>query len=264
MVYIRVLKYSRLLKEIIIAIQAYFQAHRFIKKHKLWKWILIPGILYAILFGVSMVLFFHASESLVATLILKTGLQNWLDKLQGSWLGFLFVIGGFVLMLIQIILGFSLFKYFFLITGAPLFAYLSEKTEAIIEGNDFPFSVQQLAKDIIRGISIAARNFIWQAVYALAILFASLVPLVGLLTPVLALLVDCYFYGFSMLDYSLERHKKTTAESILYISNHRGLAIGNGMVFYAMHLIPVVGWVLAPAYAVVAATLSMYPLKEND
>lgn len=253
-----------MLKEIIIAIQAYFQAHRFIKKHKLWKWILIPGILYASLFIVSMIFFFSAAGSLISTLILKTGLQNWLDKLQESWLGFLFVLAGFVLMLIQIVLSFSLFKYFFLITGAPLFAYLSEKTEAIIEGKDYPFSIQQLAKDILRGISIAARNFLWQAVYALAILFASLIPIVGLLTPVLALLVDCYFYGFSMLDYSMERHKKTTSESIFFISNHRGLAIGNGIVFYIFHLIPVLGWVLAPAYAVIAATLSMYPLKENE
>jgi CysZ protein len=40
------------------------------------------------------------------------------------------------------------------------------------------------------------------------------------------------------------------------------LAIGNGLVFYAMHLLPFIGWVLAPAYAIVAATLAVYPLHE--
>jgi CysZ protein len=253
-----------LLKEIIIAIQAYIQAHRFIKKHKLWKWIIVHGILYAILFVISFIFFFHISESLVETLILKTGLKNWLDKLQSSWLGFLFILGSFILMLVQLLLSFSLFKYFFLIVGAPLFAYLSEKTEAIIEGKDFPFSFLQLAKDIIRGIQIAVRNFLWQIVYSLAILFASLIPLAGLLVPVFALLLDCYFYGFSMLDYSMERHKKTASESIFFIANHKGLAIGNGIMFYCMHIIPIIGWILAPAYAVIAATLSMYPLKENN
>lgn len=39
-----------MLKEIIIAIQSYYNAHRFIVKHKLWQWILIPGVIYAILF----------------------------------------------------------------------------------------------------------------------------------------------------------------------------------------------------------------------
>jgi CysZ protein len=34
------------------------------------------------------------------------------------------------------------------------------------------------------------------------------------------------------------------------------------MVFYLMHLIPIIGWVLAPAYAVIAATLSLY--HQND
>jgi CysZ protein len=61
-----------------------------------------------------------------------------------------------------------------------------------------------------------------------------------------------------MLDYSFERQKLSPAESIRYVSNHKGLAVGNGLVFYLMHVLPVIGWVLAPAYAVIAATLSLY------
>ena len=91
----------------------------------------------------------------------------------------------------------------------------------------------------------------------------SLIPILGWLTPVLAILIECY-YGFSMLDYSMERHKKSPAESIYYVSSHKGLAIGNGLVFYLLHFLPIIGWVLAPAYAVVAATLSMYPLKQTE
>jgi CysZ protein len=62
-----------------------------------------------------------------------------------------------------------------------------------------------------------------------------------------------------MLDYSMERQKKSPAESIFYIGNHKGLAIGNGFIFYLMHMFPIIGWILAPSYAVVAATLSTYP-----
>ena len=247
----------------IIAIQAYAQAHEFIKKHKLWKWILIPGILYTLLFLLGMYFFSHTSGNFIEWMSLKTGLKNWLDRLNNGFLGFLFAMGTFLLWLLLLLLYFSLFKYFFLIVGSPLFAYLSEKTEANIEGKDFPYSLMQMAKDIARGIRIAARNSLWQTVYMLSILFLSLLPLIGWLTPILAVLIECYYYGFSMLDYSMERHKKTATESIYYISRHRGLAIGNGIVFYMMHLLPFVGWVLAPAYAVVAATLSIYPLKEQ-
>ena len=115
-----------------------------------------------------------------------------------------------------------------------------------------------------RGIKLAVRNSLWQTVYVLSILLLSLIPLAGWLTPILALLVECYYYGFSMLDYSMERHKKTPAESIFFIGNHKGLAVGNGLVFYLMHLLPIIGWILAPAYAVVAATVSMYPLKQSQ
>ena len=248
----------------IIAIQAYAEAHRFIKKHNLWKWILIPGILYTILFIIGMYFFSQTSSNFIEWMALKTGLKSWLDRLNSGLLGFLFTMGSLLLWLLLMLLYFSLFKYVFLIVGSPLFAYLSEKTEAIIEGKDFPFSLKQLSKDILRGIRIAARNSLWQTVYMLSLLFLSLVPILGWLTPILALLVECYYYGFSMLDYSMERHRKSPAESIYYIGHHKGLAVGNGIVFFLMHLLPLVGWVLAPAYAVVAATLSIYPLKESQ
>ncbi len=253
----------KLLKEIIIAIEAYFKAHQFIRKHNLWRWIVLPGMIYMVLFSVSMYYFAHTCNSFIGWLNQATGLKGWLDKQHSGILGFFFALGSLMLWLAMMLFYFSLFKFFFLIVGSPVFAYLSEKTEAIIEGKDYPFSLSQLAKDIIRGIRIALRNALWQTVYAISFLLLSLIPVLGWATPVIALMVEFYYYGFSMLDYSMERHKKSAAESIDYIGDNKGLAIGNGFGFYAMHLLPFVGWMLAPAYAVVAATLSMYPLKEE-
>ena len=158
---------------------------------------------------------------------------------------------------------FSLFKYLWLIIGSPVFAYLSEKTESIIEGKEYPFSWKQLGKDVIRGVKLAFRNILWQSVYTFSILLLSFIPVVGWATPILALFVECYYFGFSMLDYSCERRKLTSLQSIEFIGKHKGLAIGNGLVFYAMHAFILVGWVLAPAYAVVAATISLYQQKET-
>lgn len=166
-----------------------------------------------------------------------------------------------MLRLILFFFYFSLFKFLFLIVGSPVFAYLSEKTSSIIEGKDFPFSLSQLLKDVVRGIKLALRNSLWQTVYIVSILLLSLVPLFGWITPLIGLFVECYYYGFSMVDYSLERNKLSPAASIDFIGRHKGLAVGNGLMFYLMHIIPVVGWVLAPAYAVIAATLSLYKVK---
>jgi CysZ protein len=252
-----------LLKEIIIAIQSYFEAHDFIRKHRLWKWIVIPGILYMLLFVVGMYFFWQSSNDAVTWISQQIGLENWLQKQRNNWLSFLFVMAGLILRIVLVFFYFSLFKYLFLIIGSPVFAYLSEKTESILEGKDFPFELKQLLHDVARGIRLALRNTLWQSVYVVSLLLLSLFPVAGWITPVIALFVECYFYGASMLDYSLERHKLTYTQSVSYISRHKGLAIGNGLMFFLMHGFIIIGWVLAPAYAVVAATLSLHKEKTS-
>lgn len=249
-----------MLKEIIISLQAYQHTHRFIIKHRLWKWILIPGLIYTILFIIGIYLFYVSSSSAIEFMLQKSGIEEWI---KNSWLSFLLIFAQIILNLILLLFYFSLFKYLFLIIGSPLFAYLSEKTESIIEGKEYPFNFKQLMKDIIRGIKLALRNMLWQTVYTISILILSFIPVIGWVTPLLALLVECYYLGFSMLDYSCERNKLSTAQSIGFIGRHKGLAIGNGMVFYLMHFIPILGWLLAPSYAVIAATISLHKAKNE-
>ena len=250
-----------MLKEIVIAFQSYIKAHRFISKHRLWKWIIIPGIFYMALFVFSMYFFGKTATNTVDHF--STLLKDWVQRIDLGWVSFLISIAGLLLWLLLMLFYFSLFKFIFLIIGSPLFAYLREKTESIMDGKDFPISLKQLLKDIVRGVRLALRNTLWQTVYTIAIILLSFIPLVGWAAPVLSLFIECYYYGFSMLDYSCERHKMSTMQSISFIGSHKGLAIGNGFVFYLMHLLPVIGWIMAPSYAVVAATISLYHQKEK-
>lgn len=252
-----------MLKEIIIAIQSYSQAHRFIREHKLWTWILIPGIIYTLLFITGMYFFWQSADNAVTYLSQTIGLEGWLQRQRSEWLSFLFVMVGLMLRLILVFFYFSLFKYMFLIIGSPVFAYISEKTQSILEDRDFPFSWAQLAKDAWRGTKLALRNTLWQTVYVVSLMLLSFIPVIGWIAPMIALFTECYYYGFSMIDYSLERNKISPAASIDFISHHKGLAIGNGLMFYLMHGIIIVGWVLAPSYAVVAATLSLHKIKTS-
>ena len=183
--------------------------------------------------------------------------------MHDSWLNFFFIVGQIMLRLVLLLFYFSLFKYVFLIIASPVFSWLSEKTESIIENKEFPFSFTQLLKDIGRATRIALRNLLWQSVYVLTILILSFIPLVGWVAPIVSLLVECYYFGFSMLDYSSERNKMSAQQSIEFIGRHKGLAIGNGLVFYLFHLLPLIGWLLAPSYAVVAATLSLHHAQKN-
>ncbi len=253
-----------MLEEIIIAISAYFKAHHFIVKNKLWKWILVPGIIYSILFVVGIYFFWQSSAYMIEYLLSKIRLKNWLQRENTGWLSFIFIFGQIVLQLILMLFYFSWFKYLFLIIGSPLFSYLSEKTEAIILKEEYPFSLKKFLSDVIRGIHIAIRNTLWQTVYTVSILFLALIPILGWITPLLALFIECFYFGFSMLDYTSERKGLSSAQSIDFINHHRGLAIGNGMVFYLMHVLPVVGWIFAPGYAVIAATLSLQQSENKE
>lgn len=252
-----------MLKEIIIAIQSFFDAHHFIIKHRLWKWIIIPGIIYTILFIAGIYLFWISSNSAIEFILLKSGVKSWLDRMQDSWLSFLFIVGQIIMRLVLLLFYFSFFKFLFLIIGSPVFAYLSERTESIMEGKDFPFNFRQLLKDIARAIRIALRNILWQTVYVITILILSFIPFFGWIAPLVSLFVECYYFGFSMLDYSSERNKMNAHQSIEFIGRHKGLAVGNGLVFYIMHIIPVIGWIFAPSYAVIAATLSLLNAKRS-
>src|SRR5262249_1716915 len=82
---LKVLKIQKLLillKEIIIAFQSYAKAHHFITKHKLWKWIVIPGVLYALLFCVGMWFFIDSSSTAVTWLSQLAGIGRWLHHQQ--------------------------------------------------------------------------------------------------------------------------------------------------------------------------------------
>jgi CysZ protein len=248
-----------LLKEIVIAFQSWREANRFIEKHKLWKWVLISGIIYTVLFIIGMYFFLKSSDDAVTWVSDQMRIESWLQKERSGWLSFFFIMTGMMLRLILVLFYFSLFKYLILIIGSPVFAYLSEKTEAIIENKKHSFDRKELRKDASRSIRIALRNCLLQILYFIGLVLLSLLPLIGWITPIIAILVECYYYGFSMLDYSFARSKFTPQQSISFIGRHKGLAIGNGIIFYLMH----VAIILAPAYAIVAATLSVHKVKNN-
>ena len=236
-----------MLKEIVIAIQAYRKAYVFIGQHQLGKWILIPQFIYMILFFIGLYFFAISADGAVSHLSQWIGVDHWLRRQHSAALSFIFLMSGIMVRLIMMFFYYSLFKYLFLILGSPVFAYISQKTEAIIEKREFIFNKSVWLQDVRRGITLALRNCLWQTVYTVSILILSFIPVIGWITPVISGLTECYFFGFSMLDYSCTRHNLSLPESIHFIGQRRGLALGNGL--FGMFV---------PPYALVAASISLY------
>ncbi|HYM95470.1 MAG TPA: hypothetical protein VET23_15130, partial [Chitinophagaceae bacterium] len=67
-----------MLKEIVIAIQSFSEAHQFIEKNKLLRWIIIPGIIYTLLFIAGMYFFILSSNSAVNWLSSQLRIDGWL------------------------------------------------------------------------------------------------------------------------------------------------------------------------------------------
>ena len=252
-----------MLKELIISIQGYFDAYRLVKDKQLWKWIIIPGVINSLLLVVFFYYFMSSYNEATRWIFDKINLRSWLEHSFDSWLNFLFIMGKVFLDILLIFACFSFYKFFFLIIASPVFSLLSEKSNQISGSSEFIIESRVLSHDIIRGIKVSVKNLCWQFIYIIGLLLLSIIPIAGWISPLLLISIDCYFLGFSMLDYSNERKKLGIAQSADLISHHRGLAIGNGLIFYLLHLVPVLGWIFAPGFAVIAATLSLHRAQEQ-
>jgi len=102
-----------------------------------------------------MFFFWSSGNDVISWISSQLGIETWLQKERSEWLSFLFVMTGMMLRLILVLFYFSFFKYLILIIGSPVFAYLSEKTEAIIEGKEHLFNWKDLKKDCLRSIKLA-------------------------------------------------------------------------------------------------------------
>jgi CysZ protein len=220
--------------------------------------VIIPGLIYAALFITAMYFFGRSATDVVEYITHILRLSDRIQKFQNSFLGFLFTFAGVIFWLTLLLFYFSFFKYICLIIGSPLFAYLSRKTESIIEQNENIRNWKGIRQEAARSIKIALRNCFWQTVYLVALMVLTLIPVVGWIVPLVVLFLECYYYGFSMLDYGMARNNHTTSQSSHFIARHKGLAMGNGILFYLMHVVII----LAPAYAIIAATLTVNQVKK--
>ena len=158
--------------------------------------------------------------------------------------------------------------YIVVIILSPVLAYISEKTEKIITGNQYPFNPQQLMRDVIRGALIAMRNLGFELLIMLIFFIFSFVPFVGwlvaLISPFALFFVAAYFYGFSFVDYVSERRKYNVKESVQFVKQKRGLVIGNGMPFALVILVPYLGLLLSGFVAITSTVAAVISITDPD
>jgi CysZ protein len=238
-----------------IAFNSYIDAFGLIRKHNMWGMFLLSGLLYLIIIAAGAYGVWAGMHS-VSNYILDIGVVKKMDSYKAlHWLFSILIWG---IYLASFFVFFSVYKYVLLALGSPLYSYISEKTASAISGVEFRLDVQQLITDIVRGIRLSIRNFLKQSFYSVLLLILSIIPVVGLVSALLFIILDSYYYGFAMLDYHCERQKMNTADSVQFVKQHKGLAIGNGLVFYALFLLPVIGIMIGAPLSAIAASISVH------
>lgn len=223
--------------------------------------------------------------SIYGLFILADGISEYLSSLidfnsipeTGHWLSFArpYLMGTFTF-LIKLIFKFlfwfvssTFLKYVLLMILSPVFSLLSESADEKLTGNKYPFNFIQLLKDIVRGVSINLRNMLLEYFFIFICFIISIAfpPLFIVTTPFL-LFLGWYYVGFSLLDYSCERHKYNASQSIQFIKQNRGTACGIGFVysfFMALPFLPgsVIGIMFGPSIGVVGSTISFLEINKT-
>jgi CysZ protein len=227
-------------------VESYLDALKFIRDNRLWVYFVPPLILSGLIIWGGYTVEENLKNYEFGNPSTMNGLM--LEMVHMLWLNSL------------VLMAYKLRKYIVFVVLSPLLTQLSMLVEKKLTGNNYPFDWAQFRRDIIRAIRIALGNFVIEyLLVALWFVLALIIPYMNYATPVFLFCLGCYFYGFGMLDYVNERRRLNITESVKFVREHSGLAIGNGAVFSAMFIIPYdIGVIFAPVLAIVAATIAMH------
>ncbi|MCW3804941.1 EI24 domain-containing protein [Plebeiibacterium marinum] len=246
-----------------LGFNSYSKAINFIKKHKLGCFFIFPLLLNIILFSLGYASTVSLSTKCFVYLTDWVNMDSW-DFWGSNFISsVLFVFMNIVIRLLFVIIFAYIGGYIVIMLLSPVFAYLSETVEKIITGNEFPFDFKQFLKDIWRGIRLATRNFLIEMMFTILFLIIGFIPIVGLFSSLALFAISSYFYGFSFIDFSLERKKADIKESIAFVKTHKGLAIGTGSVFGIVLMIPYIGVLLSGFISIISIVASTIATTES-
>lgn len=223
---------------------SYIQAWKLITKMKLWSYLIIPGII-SLIVGISIFGFaFSFSDEIANYLTSYWPFKFGVKLISITSKIFSKIFSGFI--------GFLGFKNAILFINSPFMSQLSEKIEEQLSGRKAPqLTFFKFISELKRAVRVTFRSFVKEMIYSL---FALIIGGIFHVKILALFIVQAFYAGAGNLDYTLERHL-SVEESNDFVKRHRGLALGNGMVYIILLFIPGLGLIFAPSLSAVAATV---------
>ncbi len=165
----------------------------------------------------------------------------------------------FVLLLVA----FVLYKNIVLIVSGPILSFLSAEVDKSVTGK-----AEDLSGSIPHQLQRTIRFSIWSSLreifFTLLCLPLNFIPGVGSIAATILIFgIQSYYAGANYMDFILERRGLNAKEGIALIRSNKVFVTGIGSGFLLLLMIPLLGFILAPTAAVIAATLG-YLQKVRD
>ncbi len=229
---------------------SYGKAYRLISRHKLWYYMVVPGIASVIL-GLSIIYSAYLLSDNVTALLTAIYPETWWGA---SIVANISAVFSWILLGITGILG---YRIILMALVAPFMSPLAARIQSELTGvpvYDPPFLSFTNFRLILRGATLSIRNVLKELWYVIWLLVLGLIPVIGWFAAIAIFFVQSFYSGFGNLDYSLEKYYGI-AESKKFAARYRWLAVGNGAAFLTLLAVPIIGFFVAPALSVAAATV---------
>ncbi|MCB0447207.1 MAG: EI24 domain-containing protein [Gelidibacter sp.] len=243
-------------KDIFKGIKAYAGSLKLISELGLWKYFGIPILISMVIAALVLISAYTFADDF-GYYFSKLWIWDWGKE---TFFFLSKILSGILILLV----GITVYKHVVMALSAPFMAPVSEKIEAHLLGVDnHKHRVTSFGEQLWRGVRINMRNLGMEILLTIPILIIGFVPILGFVSTVLLILTQGYYAGFGNMDYTLERHFNYS-DSIKFVKQHRGLAIGNGIVFILFLLIPVIGIILVLPLSVTASTTETIELLKEQ
>ena len=249
-----------------IAVSSFFRVFNVVHKYRLWSFYYLP-----LIFNLVLYLLYHYSLSKV----FDSSANIFLEKLysflnlgeEGFWvsiLSFCFLIIKFIVLHFVVVYTFQFISLLFL---SPLYSLISESLLNKMNNSNRSFNLKQFVSDVKRGIGLAFRNLFLQLLISVPVLLLSFIfpPIIFF-----GFIVSAYFYGFSMIDYRNEYYNLSIKDSINFIRQNKGFAIGVGTMYLMMFTflssigMTFVAILFVPVICIVASVIGLEKMKSDN
>lgn len=242
-----------MIKDLLSAVKAYWEAWTIIVDKKLWAYLFIPGLIsvfYGLLVGVSAWYWSDNLHDIIYTIFPSDSNSRILSKISSGLINVGIATTGVVL-----------YKYVILVMLAPLLTSLSRRVEEAVSGYSVSYkneSDETTIHDFIRAGSFGLRKFIKELLFTTGFVLLGFVPFLGFLAAPGIFIIQAMYVGFCTMDFTLSRYFSISG-SADFIRKNLGFSFGIGAIFMLLILIPVIGLFFAPSLSVAAATLKTAP-----